>query len=469
MSSEGSFINRLPPSLRKTDIRLIATMMVGLYGLYTVFTVLTFLTPLVFSDPIAAFINALTASELIGALVSNLVIITFWTALYAMMALALNLHWGYTGLFNIGVAGYMAVGVYTFAALTVPPSGSPPGLGLPLWVGIIGGMVATAIVGVLTALPALRLRADYLAIVTVGLSEIIRVSLTSETLEQFTLFSNLGFIPDVTLGSGGGRGITMPVNPELPIRGIFYSEPGSAGGGGLTAFGDFVFGVTDIFGVREPVVVSFAYTVLLVVVVALFYWLLVRVGNSPFGRILKAIREDEIVASSLGKDTRLVKIKVFALGCALMGLGGILWAARSGFTSPSVTTLKPLQTFYIFIALIIGGAGSNTGSVLGGAFFASLLFQGPLFVSRIVSGVLNIGTAPRTFHEAVAPLLSADIAPFLAYALENIASLRFVFLGAVLIYVMQNRPTGMLGHRKEVAASVDLMTRSDDPGGGNNE
>ena len=430
------------------DLLLVAAVMLGIYVL---FTAMTLVGP--------------SGGDL-GAIVSNLQAVTFWTALYAMMALALNLHWGYTGLFNIGVAGFMAVGVYAFAALTVPPSASPPGLGLPLVVGIAGGMLAAAFVGVLTALPALRLRADYLAIVTVALSEIIRRSLLSPELEEFTLFSNLGFVPDVTLGSGAGRGINMPTNPSIPVKSVLYTDPGNPAAGGRTVVGELLLGLAESAGVRETVVSQFAYTLVLVAVVVLFYWLLVRVGNSPFGRVLKAIREDELVANSLGKDTRVFKIKVFALGCALMGLGGILWEAQRGFTDASVTTFRPLQTFYIFVALIIGGAGSNTGSVLGGALFAGLLFQGPLFVRRIVAHLLNLGDPPSTFVGAAAGLFSLELGGFLAYTVNNISELRFVFLGLVLIYLMQRRPTGLLGHRKEAAASVDLMER---PGGESGE
>jgi len=423
------------------DVGLIAATMGGIYLLFTIFTIL--------GPSRGAF----------GAIVNNLQSITFWTALYAMMVLALNLHWGYTGLFNIGVAGFMAVGVYAFAALTVPPTANPPGLGLPLWVGLLGGMVAAALVGAVTALPALRLRADYLAIVTVALSEIIRLAFLSTVLERFTLFANVDFVPDVPLGTGAGRGINIPVNPSIPVKALFYTNPSNPASGGRTGFGSLALGVFEAVGVRETVVVSLAYTIVLIAVVAAFYWLLVRVGNSPFGRVLKAIREDELVANSLGKDTRLFKIKVFMLGCALMGLGGILWEAQRGFTDPTSTTFRPIQTFYIFVALIIGGAGSNTGSVLGGALFASLLFQGPLFVSRIVSFLLDLGSAPSSFADAVGPLLALEVGPFLAYTMNNIEDLRFVLLGIVLVYLMQNRPEGLLGHRKEVAASVPLVDR----------
>ena len=436
---------RLSRWFREGDAGLITAVMIGIYVLFTIFAILS-------------------PSQGLGGIVATLQAVTFWTALYAMLVLALNLHWGYTGLFNIGVAGFMAVGVYTFAALTAPTTASPPGLGLPLWIGIVGGMLMAALAGALIALPALRLRADYLAIVTVAFSEIVRLSLLSTSLQEFTLFSSLGFVPDLTLGSGSGQGINMPINPTIPVKSLFYTNPTNPANGEITGLGETIFSLFASIGVRETVVVSIGYTLLLIVFVALFYWLLRRIGNSPFGRVLKAIREDELVANSLGKDTRMFKIKVFMVGCALMGLGGILWETQKGFTDPTSTTFRPIQTFYIFIALIIGGAGSNTGSVIGGALFASLLFQGPLFVSRIFSKFIELGDAPSTFAGAVGPALSLNFTPVAAYTLKNIPSLRFVLVGLVLVILMQNRPTGLLGHRKEVAASIDLFDREEHTG-----
>ncbi|WP_436924492.1 branched-chain amino acid ABC transporter permease [Halosimplex amylolyticum] len=440
-------LERLADEIHEGDAGLIALVMLGLYGLFTIFAILG-------------------PSQGVGGVVAALQAVTFWAALYAMLVLALNLHWGYTGLFNIGVAGFMAVGVYTFAALTAPTGGSPPGLGLPLWVGVVGGMAMAAIAGAVVSLPALRLRADYLAIVTVAFSEIVRLSFLSTTMQEFTLFDGLDFrilgveiLPDVALGTGAGRGINIPINPTIPVKALFYTNPGNPASGGRTAFGEAVLSAFRSAGVREPIVVSLAYTLVLIGFVALFYWLLRRIGNSPFGRVLKAIREDELVANSLGKDTRRFKITVFMVGCALMGLGGILWETQKGFTDPTSTTFRPIQTFYIFIALIIGGAGSNTGSVVGGALFAGLLFQGPLYVSRILSKFIATGDAPGTFGGAVAPIASLNLSPFLAYTLQNISTLRFVLVGVVLIVLMHRRPTGLLGHRKEVASSIDLSKR----------
>jgi ABC-type branched-subunit amino acid transport system permease subunit len=455
--SLGRFLEPLAHRVFASDLSMILATMLGIYALFTMFGLVFF--PL---------------GQMVGAVANTIQRLTFLTAVYAMVVLALNLHWGYTGLFNIGVAGFMAVGVYTVAVLTNPPGGTPPGLGVPQWfaavlpidpgigffVGllfcVLAGMVMAGVIGGVAALPALRLRADYLAIVTVALSEIIRLSLLSTTLQEFTV-PGVG----VTVGTGAGRGTSLPTNP---VRAIFYNDATNTAAG-LTPIGDAAFGAAEIAGISDSVVVAGTYTLFLVGVVAGFYWLLVRVGNSPYGRVLKAIREDEQVAQSLGKDTRMVKIKVFVLGCALMGLAGILWEGSKGFTDPTSTTFRPLQTFYIFIALIIGGAGSNTGSVLGGALFASLLFQGPPFVARIVSDALDLGTAPTTFATALGNLFSLDPFPMLAYAVDNISALRFVLLGVLLILLMQYRPQGLLGHRKEEAASVDLMARSSTDGG----
>ena len=433
------------------DVNMILATMAGIYLLFIGFGLLLIPLP-----------------SIVGGLSSTLQRVTFLTAVYAMIVLALNLHWGYTGLFNIGVAGFMAVGVYTVAILTNPPTAEPPGLGLPhalqaglpidpgvafflgLVIAVLLGMLAAGVVGAVAALPALRLKADYLAIVTIALSEIIRLSLLSTTLQRFDL-PVLG----VPLGTGAGRGIDLPTNP---VRAVFYNDPTDTAAG-LTVVGDVLFAAFDAVGISSSVVVAWTYTLVLVGVVGAFYWLLTRIGNSPFGRVLKAIREDETVARSLGKDTRVVKVKVFMVGCGLMGLAGILWEGSKGFTDPTSTTFMPIQTFYIFIALIIGGAGSNTGSVLGGALFASLLFEGPTFVARVFVNYLDLGRAPATFAGAVGQLSSADPVPLLAYALNNISTLRFVLLGVVLVVLVQRRPTGLLGHRTEEAASVDLGVR----------
>ncbi len=431
------------------------------------------------------FLFAIALDFAFNGVVNSLQSVFFFTAVYAMMVLALNLHWGYAGVFNIGVVGFMAVGIYTMAILSGPVEagvGGVPGLGLPLPIGVLGGVLAASLVGLLAALPALRLRADYFAIVTVALSEIIRLTLTSQTFQTFAVpFTG------IETGTGGAGGISMPTNP---IRILFYggagtgSEPALLGSVLFPLFsglrielippGSSWLGFVPLpaftldLALTPPVIVDIAYLFVLAGGVALFYVLLVRVGNSPFGRVLKAIREDEQVAQALGKDTRRFKIVAFMFGCGLMGLGGIFWHGSQGYTNPG--SFRPILTFYIWVALIIGGAGSNTGSVLGGALFASLLWTGPTFLRRVVLNYVEFDTTPATFPAAVGPFLEGEVLPFLAFMLNNISALRFVLVGVLLIWLMQRRPEGLLGHRKEEAAAIPLGVRpTARDGGGDDE
>jgi branched-chain amino acid transport system permease protein len=372
--------------------------------------------------------------------------VTFLSAVYGIVVLALNIQWGYAGLFNIGVAGFMAVGAYTAAMLSSAPSGMPTGLGLPLPVGILGGMLAATVVGLVAALPALRLKADYLAIVTVALSEIIRI------------VYNTPAFADITGGASGFDNLpTSPVNTLLlrdPTSTI--SEP--------TAVGSVVFSLFEQFGIQRFTAINTVYTVGVLVALLVVYLILERTGKSPYGRVLKAIREDETAAQSLGKDTQNFKVRAFALGCGLMGLAGILWFAMGPRASITPTTFRPNITFYIFIALIIGGAGSNTGSVLGGALFASLLFEAPPVVRNIITDAFDVSADPANLVEALAPIVSGNLAPLAGFLLNNIDTLRFMGMGLLLVVLVQRRPDGLLGARKETAAGVSLAADTR-PGG----
>ena len=436
------------------DFRYDAVMVLALillvYGLYVVGGVIIGL-------PVRGMLNQ------IGRL-------TFWIAVFGMAALALNLHWGYTGLFNIGIVGFMAIGVYVTAILSKPVFGSGTsaaevgGLGLPLSVGIVGGMVAAGLFGLAAALPALRLRADYLAIVTIALSEIVRFSLLSDTLSG----ADIG---GYRLGLGGGDGIILDfVDPlealikavSLPLDLILGREH--------VLWTDVYLGIiVDAAGAviqpnPKPVVDNFAYAAVLLVVMGGIYALLQRTGNSPFGRVLKAIREDEDVTNALGKDTDMFKIKSFVVGTALMGLVGIVWFGTQGSVTPN--TFRPRITFYVWIALIIGGAGSNTGSVMGGAVFAGFLFQGPRYFKNVVQTALGNPEAPNSFGAAMAPVSGGEILPFFLYTLDSIRQLQLFIMGVVLIVLMHNRPQGLLGDRKESASSIPLArppSRGSDP------
>ncbi|KAB7518838.1 branched-chain amino acid ABC transporter permease [Halosegnis rubeus] len=386
-------------------------------------------------------------------IISSLQRVTFLVAVYGLAVLALNLHWGYAGLFNIGVAGFMAVGVYTSVMLTAPVGASPPGLGLPLPVGIIGGMLASALVGLIAGLPALRLRSDYLAIMTVAVSEIIRFTYNSNTFSQYT---------------GGASGFGSI--PPSPIRELFLQDASSIISE-PTALGAAVFGFMEFPGIGQleigrALTINIFSTLLIVVVLAAVYLFLVRAVNSPYGRVLKSIREDEVAAQSLGKNTSRFKLKTFMLGCALMGLAGIMWFGAIGQSSVYPNAFRPEITFYIFIALIIGGAGSNTGSVLGGALFAGLLFEAPPRVATILTDALGVTNAPDTIIGALGPIASGQLTPMLGFLLDNMSQLRFIFVGVLLIYLIQRRPEGLLGHRSEIAAATDLSVRPSQSKGG---
>jgi branched-chain amino acid transport system permease protein len=401
-----------------------------------------------------------------NAIANRLRFVTFLAAVYVLLTLALNLHWGYTGLFNIGVAGFMAVGVYTMAIITRPvdPLVGPPGLGLPLWVGIVGGMVLAALVGLVAALPALRLRADYFAIVTLAISEIIRLLLQSTYIDG-VLISLAG------VGTNGGSGIQVPTSPEDPIHSLFVGEEGPTFLGELflrEVGGQLMF-VPPLIGeaaaLPTKTFLDWLYVGFLAIMVVVFYVFLDRIGRSPFGRVLKAIREDELVANSLGKNVDLAKIKVFMIGCALMGLAGILWMGSQGTISPS-PQFRPNITFFVFVAMMLGGAGSNTGSVLGGIVFAGVLFEAPRRVGQLI---VDTDANPAHFAEAISALAGGDVAPFLAYVSDGIGALQFVLLGVVLIILMYRKPEGILGHRIEEASTVDLNERPTAADGGERE
>ena len=380
-----------------------------------------------------------------GGIFGQLQSVTFLAAAYALVVLALNLHWGYTGLFNIGVAGFMAVGAYGMAILTAPTEGTTtPGLGLPLWIGIPAGVLLAGLAGLVLVLPALRIRADYFAIVTLAFAEVIRLTINSGALADFELFGR-------ELGTGGGRGISFPLLEHVIPNRILYQ--GGDPTQGANALGAWLFSIAADLGIRQTIVESAVYTSLVVVLVVIVFVLLTRTANSPFGRVLKGIREDELATKSLGKNTDLVKIKVFVLGCALMGLAGIFWQGRNGYIDPDA--FLPIITFYIFIALIIGGAGSNTGSVVGAIVFAGLLFEGPPYVQRIVSQLVTL-PRPETVYGGVVALGDLDPLPLAGYVVGELMNIRFIIFGVILILLMIYRPDGLLGHRNEPASPLDL-------------
>lgn len=247
---------------------------------------------------------------------SYLVFFLIQALVFAVVCLGLNLQWGYTGLFNIGVSGFFLVGAYAFGILCGPPYASHlGGYGLPFLVGLAGSVLASGLVAFIVGIPTLRLREDYLAIVTIGIGSILQlIALNARVL------------------TGGSRGLTSIPRP-LP---------------------DLVSGVFE----RNLLMLA-----LMIVVVLVLFGALEAMVRSPWGRVLKAIREDEQAAASLGKNAFSFRLQSFVIGSAIMGLGGALYASFIGFISPE--DFLPVLTFQIWSMLIVGGSGNNRGAVLG--------------------------------------------------------------------------------------------------------
>jgi branched-chain amino acid transport system permease protein len=253
--------------------------------------------------------------DLVGWLSYGSFFLVFATA-FAIIALGLNLQWGFTGLFNVGVAGFVAVGAYTSALLTTPEvAGRMGGLGWPVAAGWLAAMLTSGLAGLLVGAIALRLRHDYLAITTFGIAVTIQLIANNAT--------------KLTGGPFGVQFIPKPLQSWL--------------GTGLPW--------------------TIAYLVLAMTILALSYLALERLVRSPWGRVLRAIREDEHAAMSLGKRAFVYRMQSFVIGSMLMGLGGAVYAHFVGYVAPE--DFLPILTFQIWAMLIVGGSGNNRGAIIG--------------------------------------------------------------------------------------------------------
>jgi len=291
--------------------------------------------------------------------------------IYAVMALGLNLCWGMTGLFNVGIAGFFAVGAYTSALLTTPPALTGGvdvgGLGWPMPAGWLAATLIAAAVAWAVGRICLRLRSDYLAIATIGIAEIIRlVALNEETF---------------TGGAYGIKGIPRPFET--------MNRP----------WGEI------------------AMMLLIGLIVFAVYLFLQRARNSPWGRVMRAIRDNETAAAAMGKDVEAFRLQAFIFGSAFMGLGGALTAHYLKVFHPEAS--EPLYaTFLVWVMLIVGGSGNNRGAILG-AVLVWLLWT----ASELITGAL-----PPEWG-------------------VKIAYLKMFLVGLLLVVVLQWFPAGLLPER----------------------
>ena len=278
----------------------------------------------------------------------------------ALLTLGLNVQWGMTGLVNLGAVAFFAVGAYTSALLAVG--------GVSLLLAWPAGVALAAIAGAGLSVVALRLREDYLAIVTLGFAEVLRLFLLNEAW--------------LTRGANGVTGIPRP------LHGWFS-------------------GHYQLF-----------YLLLVLVAVGLVYAALERVHRSPFGRVLRAIREDEVVAAVAGKPVFRFKVQAFALGAGVSGLAGVLFAHYLAYVEPNM--FLPQESLYVWLALILGGSGNNRGALLG-----SLVLLGLLEGSRFAK----------------------DVVPFLTGV--RLAAAQQIVVGLVLVVMMIRRPEGLLPEKSD--------------------
>ena len=324
----------------------------------------------------------------IAGIANYLVGFAIMAGIYAVFALGLNVHWGFTGLFNIGIAGFFALGAYTSALLTTAPP--DPDLFEDFvwggnWAGDWGSWgwgltfgsswdwqrrrwsagVIALVIGYIT----LRLRDDYLAIATLGIAETVRLFFLNEKW-----------------AANGSKGL--------------YRIP--------RFLGDWV----------APENYDYLYLVVVVVALVALFLVVDRASKSPWGRVLRAVREDETATEASGKDVFSFKLQGFILGAVIMGIGGALFAHNVRFLSP--LTFDPLlATFVIWAMLMVGGSGNNLGAVLG-AFVVWGIWTGTQFLPGVLSD----------------------------------PNFRLFMIGALIVAVIMLRPGGILGEERRIARRV---------------
>jgi len=349
-----------------------------------------------------AFLLFLLVALLTGALgPSYFLFLVGLAGMYALLSFGLNSQWGFTGLINFSVAAFFGIGAYGSALITassspvaerladVPVLGSL--FGLPL-VGLAVGLVVAFVLAVLIGIPTLRLRADYLAIASLGLAEVVRLIVLNERW--------------LTNGSAGVRG----------IPGFFQGWPV------LSTFPEAMPGLRLEIVPGSPIFLetSFWQALLNVLLVLAFaggaYLVLRRAHRSPWGRVLRTIRSDEDLARALGKNTYSFKMQSFVLGSLIMALAGVFYTHLNLYVGPG--DLDPITTFYAWVAVILGGSGSNRGALFGG----------------IVIVTIREGT--RFLNDVALPI--------------NPAPLRLLLIGVVIVAVMRYRPQGILPPQREL-------------------
>lgn len=391
----------------------------------------------------------------------------------AVMALGVNISWGYAGLYNIGTMGFVALGGLATVLMATPPTpgawqagglrilvalvfgglviaaaawtyrrlaagrrraamlaamllagfyiyrlildpavaaveainpalqGNLGGLGLPVLLSWpVGGLLAAG-AGWLIGKTALGLRSDYLAIATLGIAEIVVAVLKNEDWLD--------------------RGVKNVINIPRPVP---YEVDLQAN----EAFVSFMTGIGADPGAASAIVVKLLYAGLFVAVLLLLVWLCEAALHSPWGRMMRAIRDNETAAAAMGKDVTSRHLQVFVLGCAVLGIAGAMLATMEGQLTPGA--FQPLRfTFLIWVMVVVGGSGSNLGAVLGGMLIWYLWVQVEPWGNSLM---------------VLATLGMAEDSPLKQHLMESAAHMRLVVMGVILILMLRFRPQGLI-------------------------
>lgn len=287
--------------------------------------------------------------------------------IFGMMSVSLNLEFGFAGLANFGKVAFFLIGAYTYALLAE--------VGIPFFICLLGGSIIAAIFGFLISLPALRLRADYMAIVALTFGEILRLIVKTE---------------DWIAGGDWGVGVA----PAISIA-----------------------GATPQMNIIVNIILVYACLAICFIIAQLM-------ANSPYGRAMRAIREDEVAAESMGKNRTKYKAQIFMLGSAMAGLAGGLYAQYLHYVLPGM--FMPMVTFTVWIMVLMGGPANNWGALLG-AFIVELFDRG----ANIAKDYLTLPTDP--------------------------SNLQYILFGVLIMVVLLYRPQGLL---KESAIKTKAIERA---------
>ncbi|MBD2243058.1 branched-chain amino acid ABC transporter permease [Nostoc sp. FACHB-888] len=373
-------------------------------------------------------------------MVDYLIFLAISTALFALFALGLNLQWGFTGLINFGHIAFMTLGAYTTVLLSLK--------GVPLPISAIAGAIVAALLGLVIGFATLRLREDYLGIVTIGTGELIRLVVNNQELPvgdtwvsgafgvqsypiplsaepnllvRFVMIGLLTLLAAVTFFSLWRwiRTTQISRTTDLGKRTTSKQEFISRLGVGIVlaalAVAIYISGVIGLYNYNPKA----GLMLVLLLVLAFVYWRLEILVRSPWGRILKAIREDEEIPKALGKNVFWYKLQSLMLGGAIAGIAGAFFAWQLSAIYPD--NFQPQITFDTWIMVILGGSGSNVGTILGAVIFFAY-------------DALTREVLPR-----IVPLDEARLGAF-----------RIMVIGLILMVLMIWRPQGILGKKEEL-------------------